>query len=166
MKNPKKILISANKKIQDALDKLELTQEKLLICINESKKFVGVINDGDIRRAIIKGANLNEKIKKYVNLNASIVTEQISEKEASKLITSRVMVLPVIDSFQNVIGYFSFKGREKNFSLISKEITVLGMGYVGLTLSAILSQVGFRVNGYDTNKKVIRNLKKKNNTIL
>ena len=161
MKNPKKILISTNKKIQDALDKLELTQEKLLICINESKKFVGVINDGDIRRAIIKGANLNEKIKKYVNLNASIVTEQISEKEASKLITSRVMVLPVIDSFQNVIGYFSFNGREKNFSLISKEITVLGMGYVGLTLSAVLSQVGFRVNGYDTNKKVIRNLKKK-----
>ena len=46
-------------------------------------------------------------------------------------------------------------------SRISKEVTVIGMSYVGLTLSAILSEVGFRVNGVDTNKNTIKNLNKK-----
>ena len=140
--------------------KLTNTREKLLICVDKSNKFLGVINDGDIRRAILKKAKLNEKIKKYINKKASFVTDQINEAEASKLVTSRIMVLPVINSFQKVIGYYSFKGKEENFNIISKEVTVIGMGYVGLTLSAILAEVGFKVNGIDI-RNVINKLNKK-----
>ena len=161
MNKSKKILIKENKSIKDALYKLTNTREKLLICVDKSNKFLGVINDGDIRRAILKKAKLNEKIKKYINKKASFVTDQISEGEASKLVTSRIMVLPVINSFQKVIGYYSFKGKEENFNIISKEVTVIGMGYVGLTLSAILAEVGFKVNGIDINRNVINKLNKK-----
>jgi UDP-N-acetyl-D-mannosaminuronic acid dehydrogenase len=161
MNKSKKILINENKSIKDALYKLTSTREKLLICVDNSNKFLGVINDGDIRRAILKKAKLNEKIKKYINKKASFVTDQISEVEASKLVTSRIMVLPVINSFQNVIGYYSFRGKEENFNIISKEVTVIGMGYVGLTLSAILAEVGFKVNGIDINRNIINKLNKK-----
>ena len=132
-----------------------------MICVDSSEKFLGVINDGDIRRAILKGAKLNQKIKKFIKTKATFVTDQITEAQASKLVTSRMMVLPVINSFQRVIGYYSFKGKEENFNILSKEVTVIGMSYVGLTLSAILSEVGFRVNGVDTNKNTIKNLNKK-----
>jgi UDP-N-acetyl-D-mannosaminuronic acid dehydrogenase len=161
MRNPDKILIQTNKSIKHALSQLTKTKEKLLICIDKSKKFVGVINDGDIRRAILSGAKLNVKIEKYVNKKSTFVTNRITEQEASKLVTSRIVVLPVINSFQYVVGYYSFKGKEQNFNVISNEITVIGMGYVGLTLSVILSEIGFKVIGFDKNKDLINKLNKK-----
>ena len=65
MHNPKKILIYKNNTIKEALKKLEISKEKLLICVDSKKKFLGVINDGDLRRAIINGANLNKNRKFY-----------------------------------------------------------------------------------------------------
>ena len=161
MKKAKRILINCDETIKSAIYKLEKTKERLLICVNKKNKFLGVINDGDIRRAIIKKAKISEKIKKYINSSATTVSDQVSESEAIKLINSDIMALPVIDSNYNVIGYYSLKGNKTNYSLLSNKITVLGMGYVGLTLSAILSEVGFKVIGYDTNKETINNLNKK-----
>ena len=34
---------------------------------DEKKKFYGVLNDGDLRRAILNGNSLNQKIKSIVN---------------------------------------------------------------------------------------------------
>ena len=160
MRNPSKIIIDINENLETALKKLERTQEKLLICVNK-KKFVGVINDGDIRRAVLKKAKLKDKIDKYVNKNATVVTNQITESEATKLINTKIMILPVVDSKNDVKGFYSFKGKDADFSLLSQEITVVGMGYVGLTLSAVLSEVGFKVIGFDNNISTINSLKRK-----
>ena len=35
------------------------------------------------------------------------------------------------------------------------------MGYVGLTLSLVLAETGFKVIGYDKNKKVLKKISKK-----
>ena len=40
------------------------------------------------------------------------------------------------------------------------KVCVMGMGYVGLTLSVVLSEVGYAVWGIDTDLDVIKNLKK------
>ena len=68
MNKSKKILINKNKSIKEALYQLTITAEGLLICVDGSNRFLGVINDGDIRRAILKGANLSDKIIKYINI--------------------------------------------------------------------------------------------------
>ena len=98
MKKAKRILINCDETIKSAIYKLEKTKERLLICVNKKNKFLGVINDGDIRRAIIKKAKISEKIKKYINSSATTVSDQVSESEAIKLINSDIMALPVIDS--------------------------------------------------------------------
>ncbi len=43
---------------------------------------------------------------------------------------------------------------------MTKKICVLGLGYVGLTLTLKFCQKNFEVIGYDTNKKIINDLKK------
>ena len=58
MNKPDKLLINNKITIKECFNKLNKTQEKLLIVINKSKNFIGVINDGDIRRALLNGANL------------------------------------------------------------------------------------------------------------
>ena len=38
-------------------------------------------------------------------------------------------------------------------------ITILGMGYIGLPTAIAFARAGFKVNGFDVNKKVIETLK-------
>ena len=85
--------------------KLEISKEKLLICVDNKKKFLGVINDGDLRRAIINGANLNKKIENFIEDNAVVANDQINPNEALKLLNSRIMVLPIINHFSKIVGY-------------------------------------------------------------
>ncbi len=159
MNNSDKIIIKKNAKISEAIKLLQKTHERLLICIDNNKKFLGVLNDGDIRRALIKGAKINEKIENYINYNATSVNEEINQSEATKIISPKVLVLPVINQYENVIGYYSYKDKLKKSLTYSKEIIVVGVGYVGLTLSIVLSSSGFRVYGFDRSNKIISLLK-------
>ena len=47
----------------------------------------------------------------------------------------------------------------------NKKVSILGLGYVGLTLGLVLAKNGIKVYGYDTNKDVIKKLRSKNSTI-
>jgi UDP-N-acetyl-D-mannosaminuronic acid dehydrogenase len=160
MRNPSKILVFKNSTIKDALNKLESSKEKLLICVDKKKKFLGVINDGDLRRAIIKGANLDRKIENFIKDNAVVANYQINPNDALKLLNSRIMVLPIIDHFSKVIGYYTLKDVKDLSNFKNKDVVIIGMGFVGLTLSVMLADVGMKVYGYDNNIKKINELKK------
>ena len=43
----------------------------------------------------------------------------------------------------------------------NKEICILGLGYVGLTLSATLADLGYKITGVEIRKEVLNDLKKK-----
>ena len=60
----KKILINPNKTIFNALEVLQKTASKCLIVTNSKMKLLGTLNDGDIRRSILKKINLKTKINK------------------------------------------------------------------------------------------------------
>jgi dTDP-glucose pyrophosphorylase len=68
-KNIKKYLFSENSKLIDAVNSLEKISDKCLIIINTKNKLKGTITDGDIRRAILKGVELNSGIKKVYKKN-------------------------------------------------------------------------------------------------
>ena len=51
----KKILVNPNHTIFQALEILQKISTKCLIVVDKNIKLLGTINDGDIRRAILKG---------------------------------------------------------------------------------------------------------------
>ena len=78
MKKAEKIIIKNNCSLLQALEQLEQTHERLLICVDSLGVLTGVINDGDIRRAIINGANLADKVSKWMQTKYSFVNNQCS----------------------------------------------------------------------------------------
>ena len=60
--------------LKDALEKLnKLSGELTLFVIDEEHKLFGTITDGDIRRVIISGSNLDDKISVGINKNCKRV---------------------------------------------------------------------------------------------
>ena len=61
-----KFIIQKNKSIKDAMIKIEKNGLGTLFVLN-NKKLIGVVTDGDIRRVIISGKKIDEKIDKVDN---------------------------------------------------------------------------------------------------
>ena len=59
MKKISKLLILNTENIKQCFKQLNLSQEKILICINKKKEFQGVITDGDEERCV-SGKALHE----------------------------------------------------------------------------------------------------------
>jgi len=69
----KKIIISQDSKILEAINNLNTSGLKIVLVVDKNKKFVGVVNDGDIRRAFSSGYNINSSIRHVVNKKSFFV---------------------------------------------------------------------------------------------
>ena len=58
----KKLFIRSNASIKEALRQLDKTGKGCLIVVNNKNKFLGTLTDGDVRRVILKGRFLKDKI--------------------------------------------------------------------------------------------------------
>ena len=68
----KSLILKDNKSIFDAVRKINSSKVKTIFVINDKRKFLGTVSDGDIRRTLIKKINLNTKIKKILNYTITI----------------------------------------------------------------------------------------------
>jgi len=154
------VVINKNATIYDALIKLENTMKKQLICVNDQMKFIGMINDGDIRRSLIAGNQLDSLVTVSVNHSPIVFNIQTTQKEIEKMLSINIRIIPIIDESNILVGYYDFKEKRSHISMKNRTIAIIGMGYVGLTLGLLLADSGFKVFGYDLNSEIINKLKK------
>lgn len=70
LKKIQRIIVSPYVTIYQAIKNLSDSGLRIVLIEDDKKKFIGVINDGDIRRAFLKGAGLNTSIEKFINKNS------------------------------------------------------------------------------------------------
>ena len=63
-KEIKKFCINPNHSIHQALQQLSDVGKKSLVVINNNNELIGTLSDGDIRKAILEGININHNIDK------------------------------------------------------------------------------------------------------
>ena len=96
-------LISNTKTLVDVVRTIEKSSSGIALVINEGNKLVGTITDGDIRRALLKGANLNSPIIDHMNKNFKYISTNQKKSEAFELINRfGIRQVPVLDNSRKV----------------------------------------------------------------
>ena len=124
-KNWKKTIIRDNKKIKDAIKTLDYSELQVLLVVDLNKKFLGTLTDGDIRRGLIKGLDLDAKITRIMNSSSILVPPGTNEETAKQLmITNSILQLPIVDKNKNIQGLYLlsdfFKVNKKSAYLTCK----------------------------------------------
>lgn len=105
----KKNFIYIGQTINDALKIISFSKFKICLVLNKSNFFKGVLVDGDIRRALLNGKELNSKIDDVFNSRPMIIKEGFIEKDViDKLEAKNIFYAPLIKK-NRVIGLFSSK---------------------------------------------------------
>ena len=142
----------------------------IAIISNRSNKLLGVVTDGDIRRAMLKGTSLSSQVKSVMNVNPIFVNRnqnfinQITDLESllskSKKSKTNFTNVIVVDNNHRIFDVIDLNELKAKLDVRSKKICVVGLGFVGLTLALSLADVGFKVIGVDSDKSIITNLRR------
>ena len=135
-KNLKKIIVSLESRISEAIKNLNLSKLKIVIIVDKNKKFIGVVNDGDIRRAFLKGYNVNSPIRYIVNKKPFFVKSISDLNNLSIRELNEFVHIPVIKNNKIHSLYL----QNININIIKKNIkdhVVIMAGGYGKRLGAL-----------------------------
>ena len=101
MKNIIKYIVLKNKNVKDALKIIDKNGEKTCFVVDEKRKLLGSITDGDIRRNILKQKkDKKETVYKLCNKKTKyLLQSQVSTNKIKKIfIKKKIEIIPVINN--------------------------------------------------------------------
>lgn len=95
----KKLLIHHDTSIIEALKRLDETADKVLFVVDQSDQLLGALTDGDIRRYLLSGRNLEDNIAEVYNKNPKFILEKEYSRDNLKKIflKYKISVIPICD---------------------------------------------------------------------
>ncbi|WP_367606887.1 nucleotidyltransferase family protein [Legionella sp. W05-934-2] len=98
MSDWKKTIISADKSIREAISVLDSSIYQIILVVDEQNHLLGTITDGDIRRAILKGLDLEMPLSLVMNKNPIVVSPNEEREKVLHLMRQHhLRQIPVVD---------------------------------------------------------------------
>lgn len=105
MKSINKLLLNTSDTIKKALEVIDDGTMRIAIVIDNNKKFLGTLNDGDVRRSLLNGYTLESTIENIYESNATTCNIEESKDEIiKKAITHKVYQIPILDHEKKLVG--------------------------------------------------------------
>ncbi len=106
----KNIKIGVASSIRNAMKLLNSTGENCLLVVDQNDKLLGTLTDGDLRRSILKGSNIDAKIETSMNISPKILKfGEFNKKDAGSLmIKQKIDLLPILNEDYKVIDYLTW----------------------------------------------------------
>lgn len=133
MERLKKVLTKPGCTIKHALKQMDAMGEKTLIVVDDKDRILGTTTDGDIRRWILRGKNLNGSIVSVMNRHPILLREDFSREDAKKImIQKQIECLPVVDEAKKVIACLwwvdLFENKMKIFKSLNLPVVIMAGG--------------------------------------
>lgn len=137
-------LIVTGKTVKDALKIIDMNAQGICFVVDASKKLVGALTDGDIRRALIEGKSLDSKVeevmeKKFTSLPVTTPIDQIQAK-----LSGSIRHIPLVDENNVPVDYASLT-RTHRIPVMTPQLNGKELKYVTecITTGWISSQGAF-----------------------
>ncbi len=101
----RRAILPANSTIEHAIRNLEQAAIRIVLVVNEAHELEGTLSDGDIRRGLLKGLNLNSPIKSVIHRNALVVPPDMGRELVLQLmVANKIQQIPVVNEQHHVVG--------------------------------------------------------------
>jgi perosamine synthetase len=98
------LTVSKEKTIQEAMEVLNKNGRGICFVLDKLK-IVGVITDGDIRRAILKGISINSLVIEAMNSNFKKLNVNSDDKLIRKTFSDELRLIPLCDDAGNLVDF-------------------------------------------------------------
>jgi dTDP-glucose pyrophosphorylase len=98
-------ILPANATIEQAIRNLIKVSVRIVLVTNEAGVLEGTLSDGDIRRGLLKGLDLNSSIASIIHHNPLVVPPELGRELVMQLmVANKIQQIPVVDEQHHVLG--------------------------------------------------------------
>ena len=91
--------------IGQAIHNLNEVSVKIVLVANAAGVLEGTISDGDIRRGLLKGLDLNSPLTSIIHYNALVVPPDLGRELVMQLmVANKIQQIPVVDEHHHIVG--------------------------------------------------------------
>ena len=140
----------------------------LALSLSSEGKVLGILTDGDIRKALLKGATLDDSVMPYIRRNPVTIEEKEIKENPIAIIarkldvanrsSSRIDKIIVVDNNNRLVDVIGINEIMRISNIQSQTVAIIGQGYVGLTLALAMANVGFNIIGVEKNLQLVEEL--------
>jgi dTDP-glucose pyrophosphorylase/predicted transcriptional regulator len=105
MKKWKEVLVSPQTSLREAAQILDANALQIVLVVDEERRLLGTITDGDIRRGILKGIALTEPVSVVMNPRPSVARiEDSRDSILAEMKRKSLHHMPLVDKAGRVVG--------------------------------------------------------------
>lgn len=80
---------------------------QIALIVSRDEVLIGTITDGDIRRGLLRGLDMNSTVDSVVNRDAMVAPHQMSRDSVKELmLVNKINALPIINDSRQVVGLY------------------------------------------------------------
>lgn len=99
------ILLAPDATIRDAMEAIDRGGVEIALAVDADTRLVGVLTDGDVRRALLGGAALSDPVLPFVNRHPHVVSPAAARGDVIDLMRNTgLSEVPVLDDDGNLVG--------------------------------------------------------------
>ncbi|MDA8891493.1 nucleotidyltransferase family protein [Planktomarina temperata] len=126
VENLENVIISEKASIAIALEALEKNGLRILIVVDQTSKVVGILSDGDIRRAFLKKAKLSSNVIKF--MNTKFYYSKVSDINKFEIIPKDVDIVPILGTDRRIITVLRRQSVIRTSNLIKDPFLIMAGG--------------------------------------
>jgi dTDP-glucose pyrophosphorylase len=105
MKNYEEIVVSYKLTIKEALQVIDRGAMRIALIVDEDKKLIGTLTDGDIRRGLLTNLTLNDSIETIIYRNPIVCNVSDSREQILKIaLQNKIYQIPIVDDSYRLVG--------------------------------------------------------------
>src|SRR5688572_7053312 len=98
VENWRNIAVKPSSSIRDCWKQLDRGALRFVMVVDTEDRLLGVITDGDIRRSLLGGRELSDRIENVMNRKPIVASSKLSKTDLIELMEKRgVLALPLVD---------------------------------------------------------------------
>lgn len=143
----REFVINENASIVEALTKIDANRQGFVVVADEDGVVLGVLTDGDVRRAIIKGCTASESISTIFTKNAKSVSIHDGFETVTELFKNEaIKFLPIVDDGSRLVNIIT---KSQMHALLLQDIHAdLSYDFSSLDTSVVDHEIFQRPWGY------------------
>lgn len=99
------LIVPPNDSLLDAMACIDRNARGIALVVDNERHLLGTVTDGDIRRALLKGATLNSPLAEHMQREFTVVSNQAGRAEVLDLMRARsIEQVPILDEAGRLVG--------------------------------------------------------------
>jgi len=127
MKNIQNIKLNINSTIKEALQIIDNGALQIALIVDENDTLLGTLTDGDIRRGLLKGLDLNSSIESIIFKTPTVAKISDTKEDILKIaLAKKLHQIPIVDANGKLLGIKEIDELIKPKEKINKVILMVG----------------------------------------